>query len=145
MSYELSVMEDLVGKVVTGLEISTDQMILVVSHDSGKSFYVTGSDCCSETWIADIVGVSNLIGQRVLKTENVEVPYVDDGRCRQDVDEFYGVKLTTTRGYVDIVYRCSSNGNYGGALYLVEESDTYVPYGTVAEADLIRITDDFSA
>lgn len=39
---------------------------------------------------------------------------IDDGRSRQEVDSLYGQKITTDKGYADIVYRNSSNEYYGG-------------------------------
>lgn len=132
------VMRDLVGKTVTGLSLSFGESLLVVTHNEGSSVYETWGDCCSETWIADIVGVSNLIGQKVLKAEDVDMPDVEDGRSRQEYDLFFGIKLTTTRGYVDIVYRNSSNGYYGGGL---SKGD----HQSVDEAELRAITEDFSA
>lgn len=113
-------MTTLVGKVITGLRINDDQSLLVFDHpDNSHTAYETEADCCSETWFADIVGVDALIGSTVLKADAMEaMQEVVDGRCRQDYDLFYGVKLITTNGYVDIVYRNSSNGYYGGSIDL---------------------------
>lgn len=134
-----SVMEDLVGKTVSKVEISSGEEVLVVTHDSGRSVYETEGDCCSQTWIADIVGVANLIGHKVIKVESLEVNCVDDGRTRQEVDSFYGIKLHTTGGYVDIVYRNSSNGYYGGSMNRVKEERLR------KSLELRSITEDFSA
>ena len=134
------VMSNLVGKTVKALYVSDNQSRLVVVHNEGQAPYFCDSDCCSETWIADLVGVSSLLGQTVLKAENMDLPRsdVDDGRCRQDYDEFYGIKLLTSGGYVDIIYRNSSNGYYGGSL----ERDS-APVTDLAE--MIEITEDYSA
>lgn len=133
------VMSDLIGKTVTGLFVSSDQSRLVVTHDEFASAYECYGDCCSETWIADIVGVSALIGHKVLSAEDVTMEDVDDGRSRQEYDCFYGIKLVTTGGIVDIVYRNSSNGYYGGSL----DRDSSWKYLDLAE--MIAVTEDYSA
>jgi hypothetical protein len=130
-------MKELIGKTVTGLRVNKEQSVLVFDHPDGDTTsYVTYGDCCSETWFADIVGVAALLGSLVLGAEYVELPNVDDGRTRQDCDQFYGVKLRTSKGYVDIVYRNSSNGYYGGDIELHE--------GTLPEG-MVAITDDWQA
>jgi len=134
------VMSDLVGKTVKALYVSDDQSRLVVSHNEGHASYYCFGDCCSETWIADIVGVSSLLGHTVLKAEDIDLPQpdVDDGRSRQEYDSFYGIKLLTSGGYVDIVYRNSSNGYYGGNLERDNDPVTNL-------AEMIEITEDYSA
>ena len=130
------VLEDLVGKRVLKLQVSQDQSVLVVTHDQGRSVYQTYADCCSETWIADIVGVDRLLGQTVLQAVDRELEAVNDGRTRQEEDSFYGIQLRTTGGIVDLVYRNSSNGYYGGGLGRG---------GSESEDKLIDITEDYSA
>jgi hypothetical protein len=133
---DVHVMQNLVGRKVSALSISDNQSLLVVTHDEGEAIYETEGDCCSNTWIADIVGVDRLLGQMVLAVESVRMESVEDGRTRQDYDRFYGIKLTTTGGYVDIVYRNSSNGYYGGSLERRKD---------VVTRKLTAITEDFSA
>jgi len=133
---DVHVMQNLVGRKVSALSISDDQTTLVVTHDAGEARYFTDGDCCSETWIADIVGVDRLLGQTVLAVEDVAMESVEDGRTRQDYDQFYGIKLTTTGGCVDLIYRNSSNGYYGGSLERLKDEYT---------GKLIAITEDYSA
>jgi hypothetical protein len=112
-------MNELIGKSVIGLRVNEDQSIMAFDHPDGTSTsYETYGDCCSETWFADVIGVSALLGSHVLAVEHMDLPEVDDKRTRQEYDSFYGVKLQTNKGIVDIVYRNSSNGYYGGAIYL---------------------------
>lgn len=109
----------LVGLKVNALWVSVDDEVLVLQTDSGQVAITTYADCCSETWFADIVGVSSLIGHTITAATAVELPDppVDDGRSRQESDAAYGIRLTTDApGDVDIVYRNSSNGYYGGSL-----------------------------
>lgn len=114
-------MKELIGKKITGLRINEDQSLLVFDTDQGPVGYVAEGDCCSESWFADITGVSALLGGTVQMVSEVDLDdyNVNDGRTRQEYDEVYGYKLTTDKGYADIVFRNSSNGFYGGALELL--------------------------
>jgi hypothetical protein len=130
-------MNELIGKTVTRLRVNEDQSVLAFDHPDGSSTaYATWGDCCSETWFADITGVSALLGARVLEVEAVDLPEVEDNRSRQNYDRFYGVKLRTSKGFVDIVYRNSSNGYYGGGAGLYDDA---IP------ETMTTITDDWQA
>jgi len=85
------------------------------SHEAKHLIIETNGDCCSETWFADIVGRDNLIPNEIIGVRFLSVPSVEDNRSRQDVDDFYGVRLSTSKGDCDIIYRNSSNGYYGGS------------------------------
>lgn len=130
-------MKELIGKTVVSLEVNECENVLVFNCTDDKVVYYAYGDCCSETWFADIVGVQCLIGATVLDSQDISLPYVEDGRCRQEYDRFYGVKLMTNKGYVDIVYHNSSNGYYGGSIELCENDLTYKSFR--------EITDDWSA
>ena len=131
-------MKELIGKKITGLRINEDQSVLAFDTDQGVIAYDVWGDCCSEAWFADITGVGALIGGTVQTADEVSMDgyNVEDGRTRQDVDEAYGYKLTTDKGYADIVFRNSSNGNYGGSIELLKRE---LPEGMIA------ITDDWQA
>lgn len=115
-------MKELIGKKITGLRINEDQSVLAFDTDQGVIVYEARGDCCSETWFADITGVGQLIGGTVQTADRVSMDgyNVEDGRARQEYDEAYGYKLTTDKGYVDLVFRNSSNGYYGGWIQLRE-------------------------
>ncbi len=134
-------LEDLFGCRVTRLSVSYGEQDLVFwTENKGPIVYSTDADCCSETWFADITGVNALLGEVITTAEFVDMPgdIPPDGRTRQDVDTYYGIKLTTPKGDVDITYRNSSNGYYGGSLT--------GPTDVVPEAGVLRdITDDWSA
>ena len=112
-------MKELIGKKITGISISEDHETLAFETDKGTIVYTALGGCCSESWFADITGVCELLRGGAVKTvETIDMDgyNVDDGRCRQECDEAYGLKLVTDRGYTDIVFRNSSNGYYGGWL-----------------------------
>lgn len=112
----MATMDKLIGRRIEGLQVSEGEENLIFLTDQGGVAYTTYGDCCSETWFADIVGVSGLLGEIVAKVEDIDMPAVEDGRTRQESDQFYGVRLTTAKGTADIVYRNSSNGYYGGSI-----------------------------
>jgi hypothetical protein len=116
-------MNELIGKKILSIQINDDQSILAFNTEQGVVAYEAEGDCCSECWFADITGVHALLGATVRSSDEVDLENynVDDGRCRQDEDEAYGFKLTTDKGYTDIVFRNSSNGFYGGWINLYKE------------------------
>lgn len=116
-------MQELKGRVVKRVLVGPAEHVLVFETDQGPISYETYGDCCSETWFADIVGVKELIGATVKDVEDIPLhenclfeEYSQDGRSRQESDAFYGVRLITTRGDTNIIYRNSSNGYYGGSI-----------------------------
>ena len=128
----------LVGRKVTGLRVSTDESILAFDTDAGTIAFETEGDCCSTSWFADIIGVSCLLGSVVTSTEERDMDgyNTDDGRTRQESDCAYGFTITTYKGRRDVVFRCSSNGYYGGWMS---------PRGGALPADMRDITDDWQA
>ncbi len=117
LSPEKTALQQLIGRRVEALLIDGGQQRLVfVCHGLTVLWTVVG-DCCSESWFADIVDVDHLFSAEVTAIAVVPLPAwvnTDDGRGRQETDEAYGYRVTTERGYVDIIFRNSSNGYYGG-------------------------------
>jgi uncharacterized protein (TIGR02996 family) len=109
-------MEGLIGKTILGLSVSDDQSLLAFTLANGPFVLRAEGDCCSESWFYRVRGVVNLIGATVLLIQESPVDDVDvnDGLGRQEEDSAYGVGLVTDRGIASVVYRCSSNGYYGG-------------------------------
>jgi hypothetical protein len=126
----------LIGKRIDRVLVSENEDYLVFETDAGDVVWETYSDCCSETWFADITGVNALLGGRVASVECADLPSVEDGRTRQESDSFYGMKITTDKGNADIIYRNSSNGYYGGNASLAKERPS---------KPLREITDDWQA
>lgn len=113
-------MKELIGKRIRQISVNDDQSILSFATDDVTVSYVARGGCCSESWFADITGVDALLGGTVQSADEVNMDgyNVNDGRTRQEDDEAYGWKLCTNKGYVDIVFRNSSNGYYGGWMEL---------------------------
>lgn len=130
-------MDELLGKKILKIFVSDNQEILSFDTDKGLVSYKATGDCCSESWFADITGVDALLGATPSEIKYLELGEdIDDGRSRQDVDQIYGFKITTEKGYADIIFRNSSNGYYGGGLTNYYES---LPEG------MVEITDDWQA
>lgn len=112
----------MVGMLVARVMVSPGEHDLAFITDEGSAFlWRADGDCCSESWFADIVGVEALLGARITSVQAIDLAslgYItQDGRTRQEEDRAYGHKITTTKGWVDIVMRNSSNGYYGGDLH----------------------------
>ena len=131
-------MKELIGKKISHIRINDDQSILSFETDQGLVSYEAWGDCCSESWFADITGVSALIGGVVATADEVSMDdyNVNDGRTRQGEDSAYGYKITTDKGYADIVFRNSSNGYYGGDMNLLRD---------IGDSNMTEILDDWHA
>lgn len=105
----------IVGKIVERVLVSEGEHTLYLVTNAGTLEMATGADCCSESWWADAVGVKQLIGFVVRSIEEIEVPQVEDNRSRQEYDQVYGYRVTTSGGACDLIFRNSSNGYYGGS------------------------------
>lgn len=120
-------MKELVGKRIHRILIEDGEQRIRFETDGGPVTYITEGDCCSETWFADILNPQALLGAQVRSVEILETVYLpDDERSRQDMDRAYGIKLTTDKGTVTLVYRNSSNGYYGGTIYLEGTQPSWV-------------------
>lgn len=134
-------MKELEGKIIQEVWIDqANERFLMFQTDQGLLAYEAEGDCCSESWFYHVLGVDNLIGQRVLEIEHVDLGEPLDGFSRQDVDELYGVKIKTERGWADVEFRNSSNGYYGGWLSLFPcESPQALGTG------MVQLTEDYTA
>lgn len=106
----------LVGQTILKVAVSPDKYRIMFTLVSGAvECWEAFGDCCSQSWIEHVEMPNDLEkGARVLAVENVE--HAATSISGWDVITYYGVKITTDRGYIDIDYRNSSNGYYGGWL-----------------------------
>lgn len=105
----------LIDKTILTLYMSEDNYRLVFRTSDGEYYaYGADGDCCSVTWFAELNGYSALKNATILEVDNsYSYSSVDDPK--HDCLQSYGIKIRTNKGYVDIVYRNSSNGYYGGS------------------------------
>lgn len=122
----------LVGKTVSEVRLSEgEHQMLMVCSDGTRLLFDTDADCCSETWIADIIGTHFLVGHVITAAEGLELPDNlpdSDERTRQEYDQYFGIKITTVVGYCDIIFRNSSNGYYGGSWDLFVNGEKHSEY-----------------
>jgi hypothetical protein len=126
VNYSRTDMKEIIGEHITSLRVRGNQDTLVIGTTTKNFCYNVCGACCSEAWFADILGVSELLGAKVLEVETLPLTNynVDDGRGRQDCDVAYGYKIKTTKGSCGIIFRNSSNGYYGGEIQYVTGRDT---------------------
>src|SRR6266481_6259974 len=121
-------MKELIGKTIESYSLKDDgetfELYVTTKEDKKpkKMVYTTYGDCCSSTWFESIDG--DLFAGEVLMVEEISM---DDANLkphpRSEEDKLYGYKLLLGTGYgdnhiVDITYRNSSNGYYGGSCEL---------------------------
>lgn len=149
-------MKELVGKTVTSIQVNQDQSLLKFCTVDGEDIiYVAIGDCCSETWWADIV--FSWGGWReskypfvVMAEETLEMPswaekvVNSDGKTRQEFDQIYGHKIKTQSGYLEVIYRNSSNGYYGGEYILLDNENKWQKQ-LLENAEWADINGDWSA
>lgn len=129
-------MKELIGKKVKEIYVDSNlQTYLKFVTDQGDLYYYADGDCCSESYFAEILGVSNLLQQTcaVLSVENIELGVAEG--TRQDVDAIYGIKINFSdpNDYYGpscalVIFRNSSNGYYGGSCeyWDMEDSNNYM-------------------
>lgn len=102
--------------------------LLAVSYDSdgvtfsteerGDIYANVEADCCSESWVEGLEHPARGYPCKVQEVRDLDLP--DDGtgnQGSQDCLQVYGLRVVTDNGDLDIDYRNSSNGYYGGWLY----------------------------
>ena len=132
-------MQEMIGHRIREIWLSDDQHYLRFAADGQNFNYEAIGDCCSESWFADLVNVPAMIGGKVLAVEEIAMPQTDDtSRTRQEYDKVYGYKIATDRGVGKVIFRCSSNGYYGG--WIATASDD-----AIMNQSMFQIHDDYSA
>lgn len=106
-------MNVLIGKKIRNIILREGEEEIYFILDDGV--FMAKTDCCSETRISDIINPEFILNNKIVSIEKIEMPCVNDGRCRQEEDScFYGIEIKTSKGVCTIAYRNSSNGYYGG-------------------------------
>lgn len=129
---------DLVGETVKAVYLSEDKTIVKLVCEGNKTIYgITEAECCSETWIEEIMEVDDLLNERILAIEN---DFIGDGiavitnliNMLKDKQEDpydrisnYSFNFKTKKGVTRLIYRNGNNGYYGGAIYFYKQLDKY--------------------
>lgn len=114
-------MNELLNQVIEHIYVNDDNTLIVFKTQDDKVFaYRAYGDCCSHSWVNTLSGISNLLDRTIQKViPNKEVR--DDSDDNGSVIKYYGITLETVKGFVDVEYRNSSNGYYGGSLDFVKD------------------------
>ena len=146
-------MKELIGKTITAMYVNQDESMLKFSIQGGEDIvYITNGDCCSETWFADIIfnRYNDKFPMAVNTVVELQIPaFVSkmadyDGRGRQEYDQVYGYGIAGGVKNIEIIYRNSSNGYYGGSCEVADMDSSY-DKKRVDAATWTSITDDWSA
>jgi len=116
MCASLEFLESHQGEALVELRVEPGEHSLSVVLQDAEVLVDAVGDCCSESWFADIHVSPGAFGSPLERVEWIELedPTPNDGRSRQDEDQAYGFRLVTQAGQVEVIFRNSSNGYYGG-------------------------------
>jgi hypothetical protein len=108
------------NKIIKKIKIAEDQKALLFICEDGEHVVKVDADCCSLSWIEN---VELPAGGFPCKVVSVNDLHLESKTVREDHDiyddsviAFYGCKITTDKGLIEIDYRNESNGYYGGNL-----------------------------
>jgi hypothetical protein len=104
----------LVGKTILSAMIADDKMAILFKTDAGDIVARTDGDCCSQSWIEHIELPYKGFPAKVVSVEDTALS--ETGTQGDDCTAFYGCKIHTENGDIEIDYRNASNGYYGGSL-----------------------------
>lgn len=111
----------LIGKTIKQVLLTEDRgAIKFVLADGDEVVAMCDGDCCSHTWIEDVLNLDAALGAEVVSVEDIDLPAEFQQPTKTDHYEeemaYYGLAINTTKGRCTIAYRNSSNGYYGGNL-----------------------------
>lgn len=111
----------LVGKTITDIYLADDRQAIRFDVKDGQPIIARcDGDCCSTTWIEDIINPEALFNNEVIQVFDIDLPesmqQVTKTDNYEEVMEYYGCAIETSQGRCTIAYRNSSNGYYGGSL-----------------------------
>lgn len=120
----------LVGKVITNIDLANDRMAIRFSLNDGTEVIARcDADCCSQTWIEDVLNPDAAIGSEVVNAFSLELPEEFQTPTKtenyEEEMQYYGFAIETAKGRFTLAYRNSSNGYYGGWLSWPEKASQH--------------------
>lgn len=111
----------LVGMTLKQILLSEDRTFIQFMAIDGQILLAKAEgDCCSSTWIEDVLFPDAAIGSEILAADDIDLPeHLHTPTITENYEdsmEYYGFQIRTTKGVTTIAYRNSSNGYYGGRL-----------------------------
>jgi hypothetical protein len=99
-------MKDLKGKIIENIFIDDMAEFIIFETNSGKLVYECNAECCSETYISEIIGIRNIFSHdygTVYELNSpelmtiTEIEQMELGTCekrtKQETDNIYGYKI----------------------------------------------------
>lgn len=116
-------MIELYGQIVDKIELGNEGYYIRFTTRRKTYTYSAEGDCCSVSYINDLINVQALLRQEVKGVIEKDLPGVDS-EDEYNCIRAYGFTLVTKAGYFDLVFRNESNGYYGGWLELCQSEPT---------------------
>ncbi len=116
---EVTVLTDLIGKVLTKIDQSFDEMRFTTDAGEVYRFYHS-QNCCESVAIEDVIGnLDDLVGAPLVMAEEVTSNESPEGITMEYQDSFAWTfyKFATTKGYVTVRWYGESNGYYSVSVY----------------------------
>lgn len=116
--------EELIGETVQALFMRPEGETLYFLTGNSEKEYIAfdvEGDCCSSSYFHEITGIDALLGGKVIRFNEINMPESLEKEYDaaynpqyKDVISFYGLSIVTDKGYCNIIFRNESNGYYGG-------------------------------
>ena len=110
-------LEDMIGENIVAVD--TVQKETIKFYNDKEEVYTLNAygDCCSYSWFEHFDGQENLINAKITKVDHKDMGDSFEDNHSSYI-QCYFTTIHTTKGYVDIEMRNSSNGYYGGYIEL---------------------------
>lgn len=119
--------EVLIGKTLTGVEISKDREKILFRTTEGNMVVHVEGDCCSQSWVEGVELTVLSFPAIVTEVVNLELGETSGGtphrpamhhECDPEYSNiaYYGLEIRTDKGAITFDYRNDSNGYYGANL-----------------------------
>lgn len=83
----------LIGQIVTAVYLAADRMAIRFDLASGATVLARAdADCCSHTWIENVEGVEQLVGNRIVAVDDIDMPNLGTPIGGESV-AYYGCRL----------------------------------------------------
>ena len=129
----------LVGKIIVAVEINAEKNILKITEKHQDYYFYTKGGCCSTTWIEhlntgldeidwehDDTNIFSCLSSEEIRTvQNHKAQLIGQALgTKKECDKIYLEVLEGIQGAIlEVDYRNSSNGYYGGSLIQIGKPD----------------------
>jgi hypothetical protein len=115
--------EGLVNQIIKQIRLDEEYLIFELENSKQITLEAYG-DCCSQSVFYDFFGVKDILNQKVIEFEEIELENEEakelvnsDRNNYQEAIQIYGYRIKTENGgLASFSFRNYSNGYYGGSL-----------------------------